>query len=222
MDTKNNNPLDLSQEPVGSDADELYEHLQQVNTIRAAPPAEKALISDLLQELEESIPQGVPNDTQYRRRETDPKDEVLDTLDALLAESLAGAEAERQYRADVKARQRGFSGMTKEEVDFCNSRLAAFEMARMWVPDEAIGVWTRFTCAKCGCYHVVFSRYMEHHKHKTNPTASRWLMVQEVRESLREQIGFVREDREVPTCEDCEEISEEVEMYPTLKEVIGS
>jgi hypothetical protein len=172
---------------------------------------------DLLTELEESIPQGVPNDTGFRRRADDPADQP-DALDLLLAESVSAVEADRQYKADKAARAKGFTGLTKEEVDFCNSRMAAFEMAREWTADKAIGIYTKFTCGGCGCYHLVFSRFMEHHKHRRNATASRWVTVVAPADTL--DVELVREERTVPTCEDCDEISNQEDSLRTLEEVL--
>jgi hypothetical protein len=160
------------------------------------------LANDLLMELQDSIPQGVPNDTGHRRRATDPVTEDLevDSLDMLLQESVGAKEAEEQHKLDLAARKRGFAGMSKEEVDFCNSRMHAFEMARVWKPDYAIEVWERFCCAGCGQTRTVFSRYMEHHKSRANPTSSRWITVKETQ--LPEPTP-VKEDREVPVCPKC-------------------
>lgn len=175
--------------------------------------------TDLLQELEESIPQGVPNDTGHRRRLEDEQAEP-DALDLLLAESIGALEAEAQYKRDRVARAKGFTGLTKEEVEFCNSRMAAFEMAREWIADRAIGIYTKFTCAQCGCYHLVFSRFMEHHKHRRNSTTSRWVTVAAPAERFADDLELVREDRTVASCEDCDGIEGLEDSLRTLEEVL--
>lgn len=155
-------------------------------------------LPDPLQELEESIPQGVPNDTGFRRRADDPLPEV-DTLDALLAESLGAVEAEARYAKDREAKKRGFTGMTREEIEFCNSRMHAFEMARQWDADRAVAVFTGFHCTHCDTVQTVFSRLMEHHKSRFNRTTTRWVTVKETAMPLT----TAYEQREVPMCQDC-------------------
>jgi hypothetical protein len=174
--------------------------------------------NDLLADLQESIPQGVPNDTGYRRRATDAvtEDTELDSLDALLQESVGAREAEDQYKLDRAAAKRGFSGMSKEEVDFCNSRMHAFEMARVWTPTHAIGVWQRFCCTNCDQKRMVFSRYMEHHQSRVNPSTHRWVTVKET----KMEATPVREDREVPTCPRCSEWALDPRDMAELKEVL--
>ena len=170
----------------------------------------------LLAELSDSIPQGVPNSTFSDPAEADP----FAALEELLVESTQALRDKAQYDLDLKARKRGFQGMSQEEVDFCNTRMAVFEMARQWEADKAIGVFVRFTCGSCGNYTVAFSRWMEHHNHRFNPTAKRWIAVSELREQFHESVTFAREDREVDTCEDCEEVADALEELPTLEEVL--
>lgn len=174
---------------------------------------------DLLAELEDSIPQGVPNDTGHRRRATDTvtEDGEVDALDMLLQESVGVREAEEQYKADRAAAKRGFSGMSKEEVDFCNSRMHAFEMARIWTPTHAISVWQRFCCTNCDNKRMVFSRYMEHHVSRVNKSTNRWVTV---RETAMEAMP-VKEDREVPTCPRCSEWDLDPRAMSDLAEVLS-
>lgn len=175
---------------------------------------------DLLAELEDSIPQGIPNDTGHRRRATDPvsDDLGLDSLDALLQESTDAQQAEAQYKADREAQKRNFTGMSREEVEFCNSRMRAFEMARVWEPSHAIEVWQRFCCLGCGRDRMVFSRYMEFHKHRHNATTSRWVTVKETK--LPEPTP-VREDREVPVCPRCSPWQLDPRELTTLEEALS-
>jgi hypothetical protein len=160
----------------------------------------------LLADLEDSIPQGVANDTSHRPRTydilgDDQEDDVLDSLDALLNDSLRTVEQQAQYKKDLAARKRGFVGMSKDEVDFCNSRIQAFEMAREWQADAAIAVFQRFTCANCLDTRTIFSRYMEHHQHRRNPTSKRWLTVAKPEGHL--PVEAVVEQRPVPLCVSC-------------------
>lgn len=175
--------------------------------------------ANLLAELEESIPQGVPNDTGFRRRATDAKVEDLDfaELDAMLAKAEDRIEAEAQYKLDVAARKREFVGMSKEEVDFCNSRMHAFEMARIWEPTHAISVWQMFCCTNCGRDRMVFSRLMEHHKSRVNATTHRWLTVA----TTKMEAMPVKEIREVPTCPRCSEWDLDPRLMSDLKEVLA-
>jgi hypothetical protein len=149
----------------------------------------------LLADLEESMPQGRANSTQF----ADTDEDDFDSLDALLADSLTTAAQERQYQLDRKARKANFTGMSREEVEFCNSRMAAFEMAREWIADKALAVFARYNCTNCLDTKTVFTRYMEHHKHRRNPTASRWLAVQ----STKFHPEAVYEDRSVAMCTTC-------------------
>lgn len=160
--------------------------------------------TDLLSELEESIPQGVPNDTGHRRRVADlveeaAEEEQVDSLDALLAESVAEVEAKAQYISDRKAAAKGYAGLSKEEVEFCNSRMRAFELARVWKADKAISVWVRSTCKNCRAVQTIFSRLMEHHKHRENRSASRWIVVTTTRFGTPAVIS----EQVVPMCVNC-------------------
>jgi predicted amidohydrolase YtcJ len=174
---------------------------------------------DLLAELEETIPQGVPNDTGFRRRADDPVEEV-DVLDALMAESVERLEAERQYKADREAARKGFAGMSKEEVDFCNSRLRAFEMAREWDADRCIAVFVQYVCEKCDTGQTIFSRLMEHHQHRRNPKTHRWVTVKDSKLELE----TVFDQKTVPMCVNCvDELGLEdptAEDIPWLEDVL--
>ena len=167
----------------------------------------------LLADLEDSMPQGVANSTQF----ADDSDDLFDSLDALLAESVTTAEQERQYALDRKARKSNFTGMSKQEVDFCNSRMAAFEMAREWIGDKSLAVFARYTCTNCLDTKTVFTRYMEHHKHRRNPTAHRWLAVT----STKFHPEAVFESREVPMCVSCAPMADvDTHSMRTLQEAM--
>lgn len=155
---------------------------------------------DLLRELEESIPQGVPNATHYGRRASD-LDTDLASLDSLLCESMEKKQLDDQYKADRDRKGKGYAGMSKEEIDFCNSRMHAFEMAREWDADYALAVFQQFTCDKCQTTRVVFSRLMEHHQHRRVKTTQRWMTVN----TTKLPMSTVVEDRPVPMCVDCME-----------------
>lgn len=154
---------------------------------------------DLLDELEDSLPQGVANSTRLEP-ESD-SDDQLDSLDALLAESVQVSAQEQQYKKDRDMRKRGFVGMSAQEVEFCNTRMAAFEMAREWKADKAIAIFQRFTCTNCAETRTIFSRFMEHHQHRRNPTAARWLTVKKAGEGL--PMEAVVEHRPMEMCVFC-------------------
>lgn len=164
----------------------------------ATRPDSDALLADL----EESIPQGVASSTNYGRRASDTVDSDLLSLDALLQESMQDKLAKEQYKKDRAAAARGYVGLSKEEVEFCNSRLRAFEMAREWDVDRAIAVFAHYHCQQCDTARIVFSRLMEHHKHRHNPTAHRWVTVEKT--NIKE-LQPVLEDRPVPMCTTCME-----------------
>lgn len=164
----------------------------------------------LLQELDDSIPQGVPNSTRPAI------DDDFAALDDLLSESLESINAKAQYDADLKARKRNFVGMSKEEVDFCNSRMAAFEAARIWEPQHAISVWQQFCCENCGNQRMVFSRYMEFHQSRSVATTNRWITVP----STKMEAMPVKEVRDVPTCPRCSEWELDPRLMTDLKEVL--
>lgn len=146
----------------------------------------------LLAELEDSLPQGVPNATRFD--DTDP-------LEELLAESLS-ADAERaQFQSDLKARKRGFVGMSAAEVEFCNSRMQAFEQARVWRPIENLAVFARFVCMGCSSERLVFTRYMQAQASRTNPTARRWDTVIKPNAAVPTRCAVER--RLTPICPSC-------------------
>lgn len=128
-----------------------------------------AINSDqLLADLDDDdLPQGVSNATQFEPEEVDP-------LEELLAEVMSDAAERAQYQDDLKARKRSFVGMTKEEVDFCNSRMQVFDQAKTWKPVRNLAVFTRFHCLDCGEVKLVFTRFMQAQVSRTNPTAKRW------------------------------------------------
>lgn len=164
---------------------------------------------ELLAGLDESIPQGVPNATQA-------EDDDPFGLNALVQESLEEVHTRAQYEADLKARKRNFVGMSKEEVDFCNSRMAAFELARIWEADDAISVWFHFTCENCGNQRMVFSRLMEHQQSRTNKTTHRWVTVTET----KFEATPVKDTRTTPTCARCSEWEINPLLMTDLKEVL--
>lgn len=181
---------------------------------------------NLLQELEESIPQGVPNATRhegdgvnYGRRASD-LDLEFASLDSLLNESMEKRQLEDQYKRDRESRSKGYSGMSKEEIDFCNSRMHAFEMAREWDADYALAVFVQNTCLVCGSARTVFSRLMEHHQHRRVRTTQRWLVVA----STKVNISPCVEEREVPMCVDCMETTFGLEVIcentPWLSDIL--
>ena len=162
----------------------------------------------LLAELDESIPQGRPNTT---RHEND-----FDDLDDLLKESLAAIEDKKQYEADLKARKRNFVGMSKEEVDFCNSRMAVFEAARIWETQHAISIWAQYHCTNCERDRMVFSRLMEFQQSRHNKTTNRWITVP----STTFEAMPVKEIREVPVCPRCSEWELDPRLMADIKEVL--
>jgi len=150
----------------------------------------------LLADLDESLPQGVANSTQV----ADPLDQ-LDPLAELLLESMSDAQEREAYKADLKARKRGFINMSKEEVDFCNSRMQTFEQARMWKPVENLAVFARFVCTNCNSEKLVFSRWMMAMKSRTNPTTRKWDTVLKPNQHVLTRTAVDR--RLVPLCPSC-------------------
>lgn len=186
---------------------------------REEPAAEG---DELLADLEESIPQGVPNATNYGRRASDTLDldQDLMGLDQLLQASVSAAEAEAQYKRDRELRRKGYAGLSKEEVDFCNSRMHAFEMAREWDVEAAYAVFVQVVCTRCDTARMIFSRLMEKHQHRRVRTTKRWLAVAETKAEIQTAL----EHREVPMCMDCmgefglDEVGEDT---PWLAELIN-
>jgi hypothetical protein len=148
----------------------------------------------LLEELEESIPQGRPLPT---RAEPD----AFDELDDLLQESLDEVSAKKQYAEDLKARKRNFTGMSAEEAAFCNSRMQAFEQARIWRPVKNLAVFTQFECTNCHDTKRVFTRWMLQEKSRTNATARRWETVAEAKANLPTEAAM--ETRKTSICTSC-------------------
>lgn len=169
----------------------------------------------LLAELEESIPQGRANSTQP----TD--DDDFADLESLLDESMKDAREKAQYKRDRETARKGYSGLSKEEVEYCNTRMRAFELAREWEVAEAIAVFAQFTCVRCDTARTAFTRLMERHQHRFVKTTSRWVTVKETK---LEEIQTVVEDRQVPMCLDCceelgfEKVSQDT---PWLNDVLG-
>ncbi len=167
------------------------------------------LTSDqLLAELDDSLPQGQPNATRY--------EDDLSELDALLEESVEADQERQQYQVDLKARKRGFHGMSQEEVQFCNSRMAAFEAQRVWQTTHAISVWAHYTCTRCDSMRQVFSRFMEHQQSRQVKSTHRWVTVGA---TLLEATP-VKETRFTPECARCSEWDLDPRAMVELKEVL--
>jgi thiol-disulfide isomerase/thioredoxin len=171
--------------------------------------------NDLLNELEESIPQGVPNATRPA-----PVDDFAD-LESLLQDSMKDKREREQYQKDREMARKGYAGLSKEEVEYCNSRMRAFELAREWDVAEAIVVFQQFYCPHCDKARTIFSRFMERHQHRFVKSTSRWLTV---KSTELEEVLTVLEDRTVAMCLDCmeefgyEKVSEDT---PWLNDVLG-
>lgn len=156
---------------------------------------------DLLQELEDSIPQGRANDTGLVLPvDTDLPEGEVDVLDMLLNESLAQVRAKEQYKKDREAAKRGYVGLSKEEVEFCNSRMRAFELAREWDADRCVAVWTQFVCAQCDTGQTIFTNLLEHWQHRHVRSTQRWVQVTETKV---ENIESVVKQVTLPMCLDC-------------------
>lgn len=149
----------------------------------------------LLDELEESIPQGRALPT------SSPEEDVFDELDELLQESLDEVATKKQYAEDLKARKRNFTGMSAEEVAYCNSRMQAFEQARIWRPISNLAVFTRFECLNCHDYKTVFTRWMLREKSRLNATAQRWETVDTPKDHLPTDAAI--EVRKTSICTSC-------------------
>jgi len=135
--------------------------------------------------------------------ETDQNDEELEQsgleeLDELLDESLQADREKKKYQEDLKARKRNFSGMSAAEVAFCNSRMAAFEVARIWRPVENLAVFTRFICQACGDDKLIFTRYMQAQIAYHNPATKRWATIDKPTSTLPTRTAV--EERQVPLC----------------------
>lgn len=133
---------------------------------------------DLLAELEDSLPQGVPNSVQFEADDEDdstllkPVDDFMD-LEDLLDSAMKEQHERERYQLDMKARKRSFSGMTPEEVAFCNSRMAAFEAARIWRTELNVAVFATVTCLNCGDTRRIFSRWMIKQQSRVTATTKR-------------------------------------------------
>lgn len=132
----------------------------------------------LLQELEDSIPQGRPNATRFEN------DDPFAELNLMVDEAMRTTAAEAQYAQDLKAKKTGYQGLTKEEVDFCNSRMAAFEAARIWKPIRNIAVFTKFVCSNCNDQSLLFSRWLQEQQGRVQKTSKRWTPVKEPTKEL--------------------------------------
>jgi hypothetical protein len=170
---------------------------------------------DLLRDLEESIPQGVSNSTEFsdvfdelddltlRPTDKPAKSDVSDPfadLEGFLSESLDQDKVRSQHKLDLAARKKGFQGMSKAEVDFCNSRMQAFELARIWRATENIAVFTRFCCS-CGQDKLVFTRWMQAQVSRVVATTKHWDTVAKPIEGLPTTVAF--EERKVDLCAVC-------------------
>ena len=130
-----------------------------------------------------------------------PQDDDMSSLEDLLGESQGLVEEASQHDADLKARKRGFVGMSKEEVDFCNSRMQVFEQAKTWKPRENIAVLTCFKCKNCASEQTVFTRWMQSQVSRANPSNRRFDTVLAQVEGLPTITAL--ETRETAACFDC-------------------
>ncbi len=153
----------------------------------------KQTSDQLLDELGESLPQGVPNATRF--------EDDFSELDDLLQDSVSAMEEKAAYQADLKARKKNYIGMDAAETAACVARMQAFEQARMWKPVENLAVFARYICTDCFTEKLVFTRYMQAQTSRTNPTARRWDTVAQPNKHLPTRTAVER--RLVPTCPSC-------------------
>ena len=153
----------------------------------------KQLSDQLLADLDEPLPQGVPNATRLA--------DDFSELDDLLADSVSAMEEKEAYQADLKARKKNYIGMDVQETAACVARMQAFEQARIWKPLENLAVFARYVCTECSSEKLVFTRFMQAQVARNNPKLRRWDTVQKPLTHLPTRCAVER--RVVPLCPSC-------------------
>lgn len=122
-------------------------------------------------------------------------------LDEDLAKAMQSVEEEQQYKKDLAAKKRGYAGFSKEEIDFINSRMAAFEEARLWRPLRNIAVFTTFRCGGCGDTKRLFTRWMQEQRSRLNAGNRRWITTPSRNEKVETIVAD--DERQTDICTSC-------------------
>ena len=102
----------------------------------------------------------------------DDADNELDSLDALMAESLeAVAEKQKLKIAREKQRRGGLSAKEQAEND---AWLARWEMQNIWKPAANVAMYKSYKC-DCGRKQTIFHQLLQRQTHRHNAQTQRWI-----------------------------------------------
>lgn len=107
-------------------------------------------------------------------------------LDALLGESVAQRDAEREAKAArERLRRRGAgSGRTPEEIAADEARVRDWEMKHDWQAVAAVALFEKHKCVGCGRSQTIFRQLMLKQQHRVFPATTRWQQVDEIADEL--------------------------------------
>lgn len=116
---------------------------------------------------------------------SDPAADFAD-LDALLGESVAQRDAEREAKAARdRLRRRGTgSGRSLEEIAADEERVREWEMKHDWEATAAVALFEKHKCTGCGRAQTIFRQLMLKQQHRVFPATTRWQQVDEIADEL--------------------------------------
>ena len=169
---------------------------------------EADLIEDLADDLDDTISLDAQtttaNSTGLTMAELDEllsdDDEELDSLDALLGESVELAQDAKRAKS-IKQRIRTGQASAKEIAD-----LQAWEAKAHWLPTAKVEVWDRYTCRCCGEVRHMFSDFMQEYQGIGNTGNLRYQRINET-EAGGEKPKLIVRAHEVKFCDSCPGLS---------------
>lgn len=198
--------------PIGYSHDALTSAADEANLfqVEEAVSVEETTIRDIesREELEELLSQSIaaPNDEDdavAEKQGVEDEGEPLDTLDALLAESIAELEGKRKLR---ELRQRAVKpGLSTRERQEIEAKVREWEARIEWQDEANVALFTRQLCAHCGTVAFPFNSMLRRQSHKTVKSSMRWITVEDLNPHLPREA--VLRDRTVPFCQVCAEDS---------------
>lgn len=136
---------------------------------------------------------------------SDPQADFAD-LDALLGESVAQRDAEREAKAArerLRKRSSG-SGRTPEEIAADEARVRDWEMKHDWQATAAVALFEKHKCVNCGRGHTIFRQLMLKQQHRVFPDTTRWQQVDEIAEQYADLPKEIQVEKwEAGMCTNC-------------------
>lgn len=127
------------------------------------------------------------------------------SLDDLLAESMKAKKDEMDVRASRALVAKG--GVDPEARKAMEASIRAWELKREWTAEADVAMFSRQFCEQCDCYHVQFLGFFQRQSHRQSKVA-RWVKAGELPKPAKKLPKEVKyEDELVANCEDCAKLA---------------